>query len=188
METKQSIRNQIYQKRKLADPAQLASASQQICQEVIALTAFWESGWIYTYIDFNNEVSTRAIVETAWKNNKRVAAPKVTGRDLVFYEITSYEQLKPGCFGVPEPEGCQRVNEEEALVIVPGVAFDGHRHRVGYGQGFYDRYLSSHPKHKTAAVAFDFQLFDELPSEEQDILPQILITQSHIYKQEGTVC
>lgn len=188
MVTKQSIRKQVYQQRQLADPAELAAASESICRQVIALPAFSEANWIYTYIDFNHEVATATIVHTAWQSGKRVAAPKVVGQELVFYEITSYQQLQTGYFGISEPEGCPPVPEAAALIIVPGVAFDGKRHRVGYGQGFYDRYLNRHPQHKTVAVAFDFQLFEEVPQDQRDILPELLITQSFFYKQEETGC
>lgn len=182
METKQNIRKQVFQLREAADPSEVALASKVICQKVTELPSFKTAEWIYTYIDFNNEVMTREIVEKAWQNGKRVAAPKVEGRELVFYEITSYQQLMPGYFGVPEPEDCSAANREDALIIVPGVAFDPDRHRIGYGQGFYDRYLSRHTLHPTVAVAFDFQVMKEVPSDPQDVLPDMLITQSHIYK------
>ena len=82
----------------------------------------------------------------------------------------------------PDPVVCACLDEEEdALMIMPGVAFDTKRHRIGYGGGFYDRYLQEHKKHPTAAAAFDFQLFDEVPYESTDICPDCLVTPSCIY-------
>ena len=67
---------------------------------------------------------------------------------------------------------------------MPGVAFDTNRNRVGYGGGYYDRYLKSHPQLRTLALAFDMQVLFEVPAEEQDIKPQLLVTETNIY-QEG---
>lgn len=185
METKQSIRKRVFEYRRQAAPAQLISDSRTICEKILKMPEYQNSGWLYTYMDFNREVCTRELIEAAWDDGKRVAVPKVEGRDMTFYEITSFDQLRPGYFQIPEPEGCSVSQAEDAVMIVPGVAFDTMRHRVGYGQGFYDRYLSTHRLHKTVAVAFDFQVMEEIPWEDLDVLPQILITQTRIYRQEG---
>jgi len=182
METKQNIRKAIYEKRERADKNEIMQDSHIICDKVMKLPAFEEADAVYTYIDFNNEVCTKEIVEAAWKAGKKVASPRVEGRHLHFYEITSYDQLEPGCFGVWEPkEECTPAQYEDAIMIVPGVAFDKDRHRVGYGQGFYDRYLNIHRSHTTVAVAFDFQIVESAPSDEFDILPQMLITETKVY-------
>ncbi len=188
METKQSIRKLVFERRKRALPEHLAAGSHMICKKIQELAEFQNSEWLYTYMDFNREVCTRELIEAAWKSGKRVAVPKVEGKNMTFYEITSFDQLKPGYFQIPEPEGCRASDSEDALMIIPGVAFDCMCHRIGYGQGFYDRYLSTHCLHKTAAVAFDFQVMEQVPWETLDVLPQILITETKIYKQEGFLC
>ena len=73
-----------------------------------------------------------------------------------------------------------QANPEDAFLVVPGVAFDENRHRAGYGQGFYDRYLAAHRKHATAAVAFEFQIVEEVPAEPTDIFPDLVITEKRI--------
>lgn len=181
METKQDIRKYVFERRKQADRETIVEASHQICQKVAALPAFQEREWIFAYMDFNREVMTGELIEEAWKLGKRVAVPKVEGSDMTFYEITSFEQLRPGYFQIPEPEECPEAICENALLIVPGVAFDREHHRVGYGQGFYDRYLSVHKNHVTVAVAFEFQVVDSVPYEELDISPQILVTEKGIF-------
>ena len=181
MVTKAHIRSLINQRRQAEAPAKLITASQLISEAVIALPEFSQCDWVYAYVDFNHEVATKAIIEAAWQQNKRVAVPKVSGEEMHFHEITSFTDLKPGYFGIPEPENGPPVFIEEALMIVPGVAFDRVRHRIGYGGGFYDRYLSRHVDHITVAVAFDFQIVDEAPCEELDIIPQMLITESNRY-------
>ena len=182
METKQSIRKLVFQRRKDAPMSMIENDSHTICRKVIRLPEFLEAKWLIAYMDFNREVMTKELVEEAWKAGKRVAVPRVEGKDMTYYEITSFDQLVPGYFQIPEPEGCEKAVCEDALLIVPGVAFDRARHRVGYGQGFYDRYLDRHPHHTTVAVAFEFQVMDEVPFEELDILPQILITEKEMIR------
>ncbi|MGI6006928.1 MAG: 5-formyltetrahydrofolate cyclo-ligase [Ruminococcus sp.] len=182
MDTKQSIRKEVFSRRKAADPEMIISASKAVCEKILHLEAFRESSWLYTYMDFNREVMTKDMIREAWKLGKRTAVPRVSGKDMTFYEITSFDQLEPGYFQIPEPvKECPQADCEESFLIIPGVAFDKKRHRIGYGQGFYDRYLSRHPLHKTAAVAFDFQVFEAVPFEELDITPQILVTETQIY-------
>ena len=182
MDTKQSIRKEVFKMRKEASPEQIEQASQAICEKILTLDAWKKSGWMFAYMDFNREVMTRELIRRSWQMGKRVAVPKVTGKDMIFYEITSFDQLKPGYFQIPEPENCREAFCEDAFLLVPVVAFDRMRHRIGYGQGFYDRYLSRHPDHRTAAVAFEFQVFDKVPFEELDILPQALVTEKEIYE------
>lgn len=89
------------------------------------------------YADYNHEVITRYIIEQAWKDGKEVAVPKVFGKDMVFYRLTDFSQLESGYFGIPEPkEDGETVSWEEAMMVMPGVAFDVNCNRVGYGGGF----------------------------------------------------
>ena len=75
-----------------------------------------------------------------------------------------------------------KVVGQEALMIMPGVAFDRQNHRVGYGGGFYDRFLEKHPYITRVAVAFEFQMMSEVPVEPTDISPEIIVTEKEIYK------
>ena len=141
------------------------------------MEAFQKASCLYTYIDCKGEASTRLLMEEAWKLGKRVAAPKVHGEDMDYFYIRSMEDLEPGYFQIPEPkEGLAKAEEEDALVIVPGVAFDSHLHRCGYGKGFYDRYLKAHPHHTAIAIALEFQVVEEVPSEQFDVCPDMLVT------------
>ncbi|MBS6195774.1 MAG: 5-formyltetrahydrofolate cyclo-ligase [Clostridiales bacterium] len=183
METKQLIRKEIYKRRKAASAETVAADSHEICKALTGLEEFSGAEWIYLYIDCKNEVMTGEIMERALQMGKRVAAPKVIGKDMVFYEIFSREDLEPGYFGIPEPrEGLKEAVGEEGLLLMPGVAFDREKHRVGYGGGFYDRYLEKHTGHFKAAVAFEFQMMDQVPTEPTDILPDLVITEKQIYR------
>ena len=160
MEEKRLIRKQIFAARKQCSDAQVEEWSHQITDQVLKLSEFVKAKHILAYADYNHEVMTRYIIEEAWKAGKEVAVPKVVGKDMVFYRLTDFSQLEPGYFGIPE------------------------NNRVGYGGGFYDRFLEKHPDITRLAVAFDFQILDLVPTEPTDICPQIIVTQSKVYRRE----
>ena len=178
---KKEIRELVFSRRKELSPAWAEEKSRVICRQITESDLFVKADAVYVYMDCKNEVSTKLLCEEAWKRGKRVAAPKVEGEDMVFYYISSWQDVAPGYYDIPEPVTQRAASDEEALLIVPGVGFDAKRHRCGYGKGFYDRYLSAHPSHPTVAVAFEFQMMDEVPSQEHDILPEYLITEERFF-------
>lgn len=181
METKKDIRKRILKERNEIDPALWQRNTDAITEAVIRLDAFREATDIYCYVDFKGEAGTRALIQEAWRLGKTVWVPRVSGEDMEFYAITSLDQLAPGTFGVMEPEKGISENTRNGLMIMPGVAFDRKRNRVGYGKGYYDRYLENHPGFDTIALAFDMQIVEEVPSEPLDIRPRMLITESTVY-------
>lgn len=181
METKKNIRKLVFQRRREAEPETIRTNSQKICETLCALPVYENAQWVYLYIDCKMEVMTGGIMERALKDHKRIAAPKVVGQDMIFYEIHSMDDLEPGYFDILEPkEGLAFADGEDGLLIMPGVAFDPMRHRIGYGGGFYDRYLSKHTEMKKVAVAFEFQILEQVPFEATDILPDRIITENRI--------
>ncbi|MDO4344419.1 MAG: 5-formyltetrahydrofolate cyclo-ligase [Eubacteriales bacterium] len=178
---KKEIRKLIFKRRREADGALMAENSRIICEKVMETEAFRKASAIYVYMDCKGEVSLKPLLETAWALGKKTAAPRVTGPGTMsYYYISSYEDVSPGYYDIPEPVTGRLAEEEDALLIVPGVAFDRKRRRCGYGQGFYDRYLSAHTRHTTIAVAFEFQLVDEIQTDVYDVLPQMLITEKEV--------
>jgi 5-formyltetrahydrofolate cyclo-ligase len=116
---------------------------------------------------------------------KTAAAPKVCGRRMDFYEIRSFDEVSPGFRGIPEPTATDDKSPfcpENALVIMPGAVFDRQRHRIGYGGGYYDRFLSEHPDMTKLAAAFDFQVLDQIPVHEYDISADLIVTERQIYR------
>lgn len=181
MEEKKVIRKQIFAARKAVTDSQVDMWSREIAERTAALPEFVHAKRVLAYADYNHEVMTRFLIEAAWNAGKEVAVPKVVGKDMVFYRFTDFGQLAPGYFGIPEPSGDgEAVEWEDALMIMPGVAFDRQNHRVGYGGGFYDRFLEKHPNILRVAVAFDFQILEEVPTEPTDIFPQVIVTENEI--------
>lgn len=179
---KKVIRKQVFAARKAHTDQQIDDWSRKIAETVTALPEYSNSRRILAYADYNHEVMTKYIIEAAWNDGKEVAVPKVVGQDMVFYKLTDFAQLEKGYFGIPEPARGEIVQWEEALMIMPGVAFDRQNHRVGYGGGFYDRFLEKHPYITRVAVAFEFQMMSEVPVESTDISPEIIVTEKEIYK------
>ena len=197
-EKKRALRRTIAERRKQYPQEELADLSAQITERILALEAYQKARTVFLYMELPGEVQMRALIEQCLRDRKKAAVPKVfrgSGRmhspdgeastpGMRLYEIRDFDHLVRGAMNIlePDPAVCACLDEEkDALMIMPGVAFDTKRHRIGYGGGFYDRYLQEHKKHPTAAAAFDFQLFDKVPYESTDICPDCLVTPSCIY-------
>jgi len=183
---KQEIRIEVKRRRAEADEKVLHQDSLEILHRFTNLEVYQETKILLAYVDAKREVETRLLMQQAWKDHKKVAAPRVDGDGIMhYYYLNSLDDLEPGKFGIMEPKKeCPLCESEEGLLLMPGVAFDEHCHRVGYGGGYYDRYLEKHPGLVHIALAFEFQVFSEVPFEMHDILPQMIVTQSRILKPE----
>lgn len=180
--TKAELRTRIRRLRGDADGDAVQRDSRIIAERVTRLPQFAAADTVFAYLDFNNEVMTKDMIKAALSSAKRVALPKVTGRDMVFYYIDRQTRYEKSRFGICEPvSGRIALPDADTLMIMPGLAFDRYRHRVGFGGGYYDRYLTVHTTLHTAAVAFSWQVFDEVPSNECDYSPDILITEKENY-------
>ncbi|HUM82514.1 MAG TPA: 5-formyltetrahydrofolate cyclo-ligase [Lachnospiraceae bacterium] len=177
METKKEIRERIFALREKMPEAEKRAGSRKAVQRLLDSECFKTAAAIYTYVGFRGEVGTDDLIRAAWKDGKTVGVPKVEGAEIRFYILNDFTKLRPGSFHVPEPLECPVAQEEKALVIVPGVAFDEERNRIGYGKGFYDRYLCAHPDFPTAALAFEFQVLKQVPQDDGDIRPQMIFTE-----------
>ena len=184
MEEKKEIRKRIFKARKEHDDAWIQEKSHVITETLTKLPEYRNAERIMAYADYNHEVITRYMIEQAWKDGKEVAVPKVFGKDMIFYKLTDFSQLESGYFGIPEPrEDGETVSWEDAMMIMPGVAFDEKCDRVGYGGGFYDVWLKRHGSHVTACgLAYDFQLRNEIPFERHDRMMNIVITPDEVIR------
>ena len=125
---------------------------------------------IYGYLPYNQEVRTVPMLEQAIKDGKRVAVPKVFGDEMKFIWMDDLTAVSKGYAGIPEPiEDGPIADDPGALVLMPGLAFDPQGHRIGYGGGFYDRFLANEPNHPTLALCYEFQMLDHLETEPFDI-------------------
>ncbi len=181
MNKKVEIREEILKRRKEVSGQKLREASQSILEKLITLSVWKEAKCVYAYMDTNHEIMTNKLIEYAWQQGKEVAVPKVRGLDMEFYVIHSFSECENGYFGILEPiEGLKKSKAENALIIVPGVAFDEKCNRIGYGKGFYDRFLMNHRECTTVGIAGEWQMVKEIPAEDTDISLDYLITNDKI--------
>ena len=181
MESKKDIRKRVLTERNLIIKKEWTEKSRQIYEKVITHPLFLNAEELYCYIDFRNEVGTRDIIERAWSLGKKVAVPKVAGDAMEFYYIQSFDELSPGNWGIPEPVLENVACGKNVLVIMPGAVYDAEKHRIGYGRGYYDKYLAQHSDYQTMALAFELQMLENIPADEHDICPQFIVTEERIY-------
>ena len=194
---KKQLRKEILQLRKAMEKKLWQDKSRQIEGRLTAQSVFQQAEYILCYVNYKNEVETISLLEESLRLGKRVYCPRVSDGDMEFYEIFSLSDLEDGFRGILEPKALEerifRLQEDvPTLMIMPGAVFDKMCHRIGYGGGYYDRYLASlgldseNSAHvldffHTVALAFSFQLLEEdIPYEEYDICPQIIITEQEI--------
>lgn len=182
MLNKEEIRKEILEKRNKLDKEFVLSNSRVIQNKLTSINEYTNCECIYIYMDTNNEVITKDIILNAFEDNKKVAIPKIINNNMEFYYIQNINQTLVGSFGISEPTTTDIANDKNALIIMPGIAFDFLKHRIGYGKGFYDRYLNKNKSLIKIALAFDFQILASIPYDKNDISPDIIITEKRIIK------
>lgn len=212
---KNEVRRQILAKRDQLEPEIKAWYDREIQERILAHQIYQEAQIILAYASYRSEVDTTMLIRQALSDGKFVFTPKVSGEEMEFWQITSLEDLRGGYKGIPEP--VERISFPEwikyqdilvdtvpendiepkrdsrqrlyqAVMWMPGAAFDRRRHRIGYGKGFYDRYLDrwhhkgNHPgiRLTTVALSYSCQVVPLLPYEAHDVLPDLLITEREI--------
>ncbi len=167
---KKELRRSIRERKRAMTEEEIVSRSQALGQLFCASEAYQNAKTIYGYLPYNQEVRTVPMLEQALKDGKQVAVPKVYGDEMKFLYITDLRQVEKGYAGIPEPIADEPVaGDKTALVLMPGLAFDPQGHRIGYGGGFYDKFLAAEPEHPTLALCYEFQMLPELKTEEHDI-------------------
>ena len=167
---KKALRREIGAKKRAMTQEQIESYSRQLCAKLYDTDAYLNAKSIYIYLPYNQEVRTWEIFHRAIADGKRVAVPKVYGDEMRFLWIDDLQKLAPGGWDIPEPTYDEPIADDEtALILMPGLAFDPEGHRIGYGGGFYDKYLEKHPNHPLIALCYPFQMLNHLEVEAHDI-------------------
>ena len=167
---KKEIRAMIRTKKRAMTPEQIVSASRKLGELFRASELYQKAEAIYGYLPYNQEVRTVPMLEQAIADGKRVAVPKCYGDEMRFIWMDDLSAVAPGYANIPEPIADGPVADDpHALVLMPGMAFDPKGHRIGYGGGFYDKFLAAEPEHPTLALCYDFQVLEKLETEEFDI-------------------
>ncbi len=167
---KQQLRKAIREKKRAMTPEEIERRSEILARLFLETPAYRQARTLYGYLPYNQEVRTIPILEQALRDGKQVAVPKVYGDTMHFLLLEDLTQVAKGYAGIPEPIADGPVAQDPAaLVLMPGLAFDPQGHRIGYGGGFYDKFLAQEPEHPTVALCYDFQVLPHLDTQEFDI-------------------
>lgn len=167
---KQELRRAIRERKRAMTEEEIVERSNALAEKFYNSPAYQAASTIYGYLPYNQEVRTVPMLQRALDDGKRVAVPKVYGDEMRFIYLEDLTQVSKGYAGIPEPIADVPVAEDkQALVLMPGLAFDPQGHRIGYGGGFYDKFLAKEPHHPTLALCYEFQMQAHLDTEEFDI-------------------
>lgn len=186
-EEKKVLRNKILEIRDSLNNNEKELIDNKIFNELINTDLYKRSINIFIYISFSNEINTKNIIEKAFKDKKNVFIPKVYKDDKLMkaIKLNSIDELKKNSMGILEPIDDSNYIEKENidLIVVPGVVFDKECNRIGYGGGYYDRYLKDiKSKKNKIALAYDLQIVDKIESEVHDIKVDYIITNTRALK------
>ena len=166
---KKELRQKIRQQKREMTEEQIQTASEKLGELFAADPLYQQARTIYGYLPYNQEVRTVPMLQRALDEGKRVAVPKCYGDEMRFIYLDDLSQVAEGYCGIPEPILDEPVADDPAaLVLMPGLAFTEQGQRIGYGGGFYDKFLAQEPNHPTLALCYSFQMVDEIPTEEFD--------------------
>ncbi|CAM2056574.1 5-formyltetrahydrofolate cyclo-ligase [Desulfovibrionales bacterium] len=188
---KQTIRTTFLAWRQMLDPAIVREHSERIQWQVLALSDWITARTVLLYMPFRNEVNTGTLLNAAWAAGKQVFLPRCrpnTKNCLELVCVTDLTVIQPGAYGIHEPD--QNICPADKdyipdLVAVPAVAFDRCGFRLGYGGGYYDRYLAglprtTHETSRTVGLAYSFQILDRIPADPWDQPINILATEEEL--------
>lgn len=176
--TKSEIRKEFLRKRNALSEEYRITADSEIFSKLIHCEEYVKSDLILVYVSVGSEIDTSEIIKYSFKSSKRVAVPFCRNGRMYFYEITSTDELTCLQFGIPTVDISDRTAVEmtdNTLCIVPAICLDINGNRLGYGGGYYDRFLREYDVNHVCLVRKDF-IVDNLPSEDFDFQIEKFIT------------
>ena len=184
--SKAEIRQTVAERKKTF--ADTRETSSKVLDNLLTLQNFKNASMIMTYVDFGKEVRTVPLINE-WIKSKQIIVPYIDKGEIQLFWLKNIKELAPGVRGILEPKielrnlSDRKVKPAEIdLVLVPGIAFDRNGGRVGRGKGYYDRFLDKlSPTTLKIALAFDFQLFHEVPMDVHDVRLNAIVTESQVY-------
>lgn len=177
------VRNKIKELKNALSKEEIKDYSNKIYHNVLTSLSFDQYEEVYIYVSFNQEVDTSTIIDYLIQQGVKIGAPKIMDGHMEFYYINDKNQLEPGFYGILEPTTDRVADGNNILMIMPGLAFDLHGNRIGYGAGYYDKYLHEYHKkriHKIA-LAYDFQIVEQIENNEYDVGVDGIITPTREY-------
>lgn len=177
--TKDDVRKRMRLLRKNMTEQERKEKDALILNKLFQLETFQKASCFFSFVSYGTEVDTRRLIQKLLEQKeKRVAVPKVEGREINFYYIRSFGDLDQGYMGILEPVTSEKAIPYEGIMLMPGLAFDLKKNRIGYGGGYYDRYLEthSHANMIKIALAYDFQVMEHLETKPNDQQVDMILT------------
>ncbi|NLK40170.1 MAG: 5-formyltetrahydrofolate cyclo-ligase [Clostridiales bacterium] len=180
---KNAIRKIYLQKRAALTDEQRRLWDEKICSTIIAMASFRFADTILMYAPSNGEPDIMPIAKEALRRGKTVAFPrcKVLERTMSYHIIQSIDELMPGAYRIPEPHARmpQYKGGDSALCLIPGLVFDNDGYRIGYGKGYYDRFLTRFSGKAIGVVYNDF-ICERVPRGRFDLSVEVLVTEKGV--------
>jgi len=177
-EEKRILRKNVLAIRDSLTAEEATELSKEIEKKLFEEEHFKNARTVAFYIPKGNEVDTRKMIERAMNDGKEILVP-VTNDEITMCKLTSLSELVPGRFGVLEPKRREPEDRQPDVVIVPGVVFGLCMHRIGYGKGYYDKYLKKTKAYRIG-ICYDFQVVEKLPNHPHDEPMDIIITDKRV--------
>ncbi len=176
---RKSLRSFLLEKRDNTSFDFMKIASEKIQKKLKKIYAFRDAQKIGVYYPIGSEILTQDIIQELLSNGKDVFLPKVIGENMEFRKIIDFSSLEKGSFNIMEPKDDCQIDNDLDVVLVPTVGISPSGVRLGYGHGFYDRFLTKH-KSVTISLTFEKQIVKKIPKSEQDIVIDWIITEDRI--------
>ena len=185
METKNSIRKKILALRDGMPDDERLLFSKNITDALLKMEQIQQAENILCFAGYKSEVSTTELIVSLLNRDKRVFLPRVDGDEMEFYRIQGLQDFEEGYKGILEPSmSCTEVFRgpvsKETVMLMPGAVFAKDGSRIGYGKGFYDRYLAKHDIMNRIALCFSSQLLESIPSDAHDKKASVIVTEAGI--------
>ncbi len=182
--TKSELRTMMKRRRRMLSATRILCYSAIVTEKLLKEDIYRDADVILGYCSVSAEVSMDYLFEQARKDGKRLALPVcLPGREMEFRYFDENTELQRGEYGIPEPVGTDIVELDglKALIIVPGVVFDAFGNRIGYGGGYYDRFLKKHPGVPKVMLAYELQKTVSIPVDVNDIPVNLILTETDRY-------
>jgi 5-formyltetrahydrofolate cyclo-ligase len=189
---KSTLRSHVKKSLKKITPDRLHAKSGRIHKRLLALKSYKQTELVLLYMATDREVQTVYLIESALADGRTVYVPRITGKELCFHLINeARKSLKPNSYGIPEPDAelpslaWDTLTARASIIIVPGLAFDRQKNRLGRGKGYYDRFLNTLKKHTARTctligICFSEQLYSALPFDRNDVPMDLVITDKEV--------
>lgn len=174
-ELKRALRERMKAARRALSEPEVDQLGRRAAERILGLPEVQRSHLVLCYVSFRAELPTRTLLQALLDAGKPVAVPRVEGPELRAHLVTHLERLQSGAYGVPTSDGPD-VSSDVDVCITPGLAFTEAGGRLGYGGGYYDRFLGAHPAVFPVGLCYDLQVVPHLPMHAHDVSMAVVVT------------